>query len=82
MSSKTKWVYGTSSGFGWGTTQYVVEPRTYEMLDFEPEFEYKSDVKRYWRNRKHILALKNMTLWKYTKTLVKGIVAYRKLMRY
>lgn len=82
MSSKTEWVYGTSSGFGWGASEIEVDPSTYRTLDFEPEFECKSDVKRYWRNRKYILALPKMTLWKYTRTLFRGIVAYRKLMEY
>lgn len=78
----TEWVYGNHKNLGWGCVKVFNTLNIFEYMDFDPEFECKSDVKRYWRNRKHILALQEMTLWKYTKTLLKGIVIYRKLMRY
>lgn len=73
------WLYGSHRGLGWGAIEIDDD---FTTLDFEPEWECKSDVKYYWKNRKRILALKNMTLKKYVTNLYKGLKLYRGLMNY
>lgn len=67
----TEWVYGCHKGYGWGAAEYNTE--TFEILDFDPEWETESDVYYFWKLRKNILKLKKMTYYKYTKLLLKGL---------
>jgi hypothetical protein len=74
---KTKWIYiKKPTTLGWGIAEIEVDPPTYKILDFEPQLKYKADLRYYWKNRYHILALPKMSLWKYTKTLIKGLIIY------
>ena len=79
MDKKSEWCYGNWRGLGWGAVELIVydikDKKGYEMeyLDFDPEWEQTRDVVAFWKNRSKILKLKNMTLWKYTKHLCRGI---------
>jgi hypothetical protein len=76
-----EWVYGNHRNLGWGGALVDIK-NNYETIDFYPEFEQKSDVKHFWTNRKHVLRLKNMSLFKYVKLLLTGIKLYNKLGQY
>ena len=78
---KPEWVYGCHRGLGWGAAEVDISDN-YKTIDFDPEFEQKSDVKHLWKNRKNILKLKNMTLRKYVKLLFTGLRRYRSLGPY
>lgn len=75
----TSWLYGNHRGLGWGAIELDNE---FTTLDFRPEWECKSDVKYFWKNRKKILSLKNMTLTKYITYLYKGLKLYKDLAKY
>ena len=51
---KTTWLYGNHRNLGWGAIE-ISNDETFEVLDFEPEFETKRDVKNYIKQRYHLL---------------------------
>ena len=76
-NKSTVWLYGNKASLGWGSTEH--DATDYTVLDYDPEFESKRDVKLYWRNRSHILALPKMSFYRYVSTLLRGLMVYRRL---
>ena len=73
MSNDTQWLYGNWYNLGWGGVEIDING---QRLDFNPEFEEKRDVLVYFKNRKNILKLPNMTVYKHIKTLCRGLKWY------
>ena len=71
-----EYTYGGWHKYGWGVLKH---DDNLNDLDFDPEFEYRQDVKDFWRRRSILLSLPEMTYVKYFKLLFKGLRQYRRM---
>jgi hypothetical protein len=80
--NEENWTYGNWSKYGWGGLKTSYTANSYQDLDFDPEIQYRIDVKNFIKNRKNILALPEMTYFKYLKLLFNGLKRYHKMGDY